>query len=91
MSDQHNDLTEIISQALNEIKSEMGDQFNLEKINLADLERRTGGSRARLRHIKENGFTVQLHALIGRKANTTVLTGFTGMIDALLRRGISED
>lgn len=90
MSNQHNDLTEILSQALNEIKSEMGDQFSLEKINLAELERRTGISRARLRHIKENGFTVQPHALIGRKANTTVLTGFTGMIDALLRRGVKN-
>ena len=90
MSNQHNDLTEILSQALNEIKSEMGDQFSLEKINLAELERRTGISRARLRHIKENGFTVQPHALIGRKANTTVLTGFTCMIDALLRRGVKN-
>ena len=90
MSNQHNDLTEILSQALNEIKSEMGDQFSLEKNNLAELERRTGISRARLRHIKENGFTVQPHALIGRKANTTVLTGFTGMIDALLRRGVKN-
>ena len=68
----------------------MGDQFSLEKINLAELERRTGISRARLRHIKENGFTVQPHALIGRKANTTVLTGFTGMIDALLWRGVKN-
>ena len=42
MSENHNDLTDIISHALNEIKSELGDQFDLSKINLADLERRTG-------------------------------------------------
>ena len=42
MGEKHNDLTEIIAQTLNEMKMELGDKFDLEKVNLADLERRTG-------------------------------------------------
>ena len=90
MNNQHNDLTDMIAQALGEIKSEMGDLFDLEKVNLAELERRTGISRARLRRAKENGFVVAPHALIGRKAETTVLSGFTGIIDSLLRKGVKN-
>lgn len=47
-----NDLQEIITQAINEIKQEQGENFSLSKINLAELERRTGLSRSRLRHLK---------------------------------------
>lgn len=90
MDNQHNDLTDIIAQALNEIKSELGDRFYLDKINLAELQRRTGISRAKLRRLKENGFVVLPHALIGRKAETTILSGYTGIIDALLRKGVKN-
>ncbi|SES08422.1 hypothetical protein SAMN02910429_02088, partial [Lachnobacterium bovis] len=37
-----NDLQEILTQALNEIKDELGEKFNIDKVNLAELERRTG-------------------------------------------------
>ena len=40
-----------ISQAIEEMKSELGDCFSLEKINLAELGRRTGVSRAKLRRL----------------------------------------
>ena len=40
MGEKHNDLTEILTQALNELKSEQGLNFSLEKVNLAELERR---------------------------------------------------
>ena len=90
MNNQHNDLTEIIAQSLNEIKSELGDQFSLEKVNLAELERRTGISRSKLRRIKENGFIVPPHGLLGRKASVTIISGFTGVIDELLRRGVQN-
>lgn len=90
MDNQHNDLTDIITQALNEIKSELGDQFDIGRINLAELQRRTGISRAKLRRIKENGFVVTPHALTGRTAERTVLTGFTGIIDALLQKGVKN-
>jgi len=90
MDKKHDDLTEILSQVLNELKNELGDGFDLNKINLAELERRTGISRSRLRRIKENGFIVTPHGLTGRKAETTVLTGFTGIIDTLLQKGVKN-
>lgn len=90
MDKKHDDLTEILSQVLNDLKNELGDGFDLNKINLAELERRTGISRARLRHIKANGFTIKSHGLTGRKAEKTVLTGFSGIIDALLRKGVKN-
>ena len=68
-----NGLENIISQAIEEMKSEQGDHFSLEKINLAELERRTGISRAKLRRFKENGFVFKPHALEGRKAPRTIL------------------
>ena len=51
-----NGLCPIITQALEEMKSEQGDSFRHEKVNLSELERRTGISRAKLRRLKKNGF-----------------------------------
>ena len=85
-----NDLTEIIAQVLNEMKSEQGNSFSLEKINLSELERRTGITRGKLRRIKDNGFVDKPHGLSGRKASTTVLSGFTGILDELLRTGVTN-
>ena len=52
MGEKHNDLTEIIAQTLSEMKMEQGEKFDPDKVNLAELERRTGISRAKLRRIK---------------------------------------
>lgn len=90
MGEKTNDLTEIIAQAINEIKIEHGENFNPDRINLAELERRTGVSRAKLRRLKGNGFIDAPHGLTGRKADKTVLTGFTGIIDTLLAKGITN-
>ena len=38
MENKNNDLTEIITQALNEMKMELGDNFDIDKVNLAELE-----------------------------------------------------
>ena len=46
MKENNNDLTEILAQVLNEMKEELGNRFNLETINLAEVERRSGISRA---------------------------------------------
>ena len=52
-----NDLyIEIIAQAIEEMKEVQGESFSLENVNLAELERRTGITRVRLRRIKANGF-----------------------------------
>ena len=49
-----NDLyMDILTQVINEMKAEQGEDFSLTKINLAELERRTGISRARLRKLKD--------------------------------------
>ncbi len=85
-----NDLQEILTQAIDAMKSELGDKFTLESINLADLERRTGITRSRLRRLKANGFIVKPHGRTGIKATTTVLTGYTGMIDDLLGKGVTN-
>lgn len=90
MGEKNNDLTDIIAQTLNELKAEQGDKFSLDKVNLAELERRTGISRAKLRRIKASGFVDAPHALKGRKASRTLLTGFTGIIDSMLRKGITN-
>lgn len=90
MREKNNDLTDIIAQILSEMKMEQGENFDLEKVNLAELERRTGISRAKLRRIKAAGFVDVPHALKGRKAEKTLLTGFTGIIDSLLCKGITN-
>lgn len=85
-----NDLQEIITQAINEIKQEQGKSFNPDKINLADLERRTGLSRSKLRRLKKNNFIVTPHARNGIKNSSTVLSGYTGVLDGLLGKGITN-
>ena len=43
-----NGLCTIVSQALEEMKAEQGENFSLATVNLAELQRRTGISRSRL-------------------------------------------
>ena len=90
MEEKNNDLSERIAQFLNEMKSELGDRFDLEKINLAEMERRTGISRSKLRRIKKNGFIDKPHGLTGRKSEVTILTGYTGVLDDLLKKGVTN-
>lgn len=87
---ERNDLQLTISHAIQEMKNEAGDGFDIKKINLSELERRTGISRKRLRKLKNDNFIVKPHALKGRKKTKTVLTGFEDQIDDLLRRGVSN-
>lgn len=77
-----------VAAAIAEMRAEQGDKFSLEKINLAELERRTGISRAKLRRLKENGFAEKTHASKGRKASSTLLSGYTGILDSLLKNGV---
>ena len=53
---QSNGFEAIIAQAIEEMKVEQGKKFSLEHINLAELERRTGISRGKLRRLKKNQF-----------------------------------
>ena len=85
-----NDLQEILSQAISQMKVEQGEKFDLQHSNLAELERRTGITRAKLRRYKADGFIIKPYGNTGRKAETTVLSGFTGVIDDLLRRNVTN-
>lgn len=78
----------VVAEAIQQIMAEQGDKFSLEEINLADLGRRTGISRAKLRRMKEHDFEDVQHALKGRKATTTLLSGYTSILDGLLKAGV---
>ena len=82
-----NDLQEIVTQALEEIKESQGKNFDINKVNLAEMARKTGLSRRKLRTLKKNDFIVRPNAHLGQKATTTVLTGYTDFLDDQLRKG----
>ncbi len=65
MKENNNDSTEIIAQVLNEMKEELGDKFDINKINLAEFSRRTGISRAKLRLIRRTGLSSSHMVLLG--------------------------
>ncbi|OUO25803.1 hypothetical protein B5F88_19320 [Flavonifractor sp. An306] len=71
-------MSPVVAKAIEQMMAEQGDKFSLEKVNLAELKRRTGISRARLRRMKEHGFEDTEHATKCRKASTTLLSGYTG-------------
>ena len=72
------------------MKSKRGENFSLEQINLAELERRTVVSRVKLRRLKHNGFADVPHVLHGRRSRQTILTGYTAILDDMLCRGITN-
>ena len=79
-----------LPQALDLIKDREKESFCLEKVNLAELQRLTGITRAKLRRLKENKFKEKQHGLMGRKSESTVLSGFTGVINNLLRSNVTN-
>ena len=87
---ERNDLQITISHALHDMKAEVGESFDISKVNLAELERRTGITRKRLRKLKEDGFVVKPHGLSGTKKAKTVLTGLTGIVDEHLKKGVTN-
>lgn len=85
-----NDLQTIITQALEQMKREQGENFDPSHVNLAELERRTGISRARLRRLQKNGFKVLEHASKNRIIKDTVISGYSGVLNALLQQGVTN-
>lgn len=79
-----------IQQAIEKMKSEQGDSFSLDSVNLAEMERLTGVSRGRLRRLKKNGFMEQPRTTKGKTHSGTKLSGYTGLIDALMRQGVKN-
>ena len=84
------DSFDIVSRALEDMKAEQGEKFSLESVNLAELKRRTGLSRGKLRKMKRDGFKRKQHGLIGTTAESTVLSGYTGFMDDCLRKGVKN-
>ena len=80
----------IITQAISEMEAEQGKSLSADEINLAELERRTGITRARLRRLKSNNFKPMPHGRTGQHAETTVLSGFTGYLDNLLKQSVTN-
>ena len=79
-----------IAQAIEKMKAEQGESFSPERINLAELERCTGISRGKLRRLKQNGFQHIPKGSDSGKHKITKLTGYTGIIDTLLKQGVSN-
>lgn len=76
-----------IAQAIEEMRAEQGESFSLENNNLAELTRQSGVSRGKLRRLKRNGFQDLPRTTKGRKHAVTKLSGYTGIIDGLLKQG----
>ena len=87
---ERNDLQATITQALREMEVEAGENFDITKVNLAELQRRTGISRKKLRNLKKQGFIVKEHGLTGKKHEKTKLTGYTDTIDQQMMIGNSN-
>lgn len=83
----HDSMT-ALADAIDELKKEQGSRFSLDKINLAELERRTGISRGKLRGLKKNGFRETPPGEIRRRPSK--LDGYTGILDSLLKDGVSN-
>mgnify|MGYP003187818103 CR=1 FL=1 len=93
---QSNGFLPIIAQAIAEMEEQHGEFSGINEINLAELGRRTGLSRARLRRLKANGFCETVHGLVGKKRSTfwTVTVLFwiacSEMVSATLRSAWSS-
>ena len=85
---ERNGLQEIIDDAIAAMAREAGDSFDLSRINLAEFARRTGLSRSKARTLKAKGFKATPHGRCGVKAARTVISGFEGVVDALLKEGV---
>ena len=90
MNGMHDGLQEIIDTALAEMAKEAGSVFDPQKCSLAEFCRRTGLTRSKARTIRKHGFRALPHGNSGRKAARTVLTGHTGLVDHLLRSGVTN-
>lgn len=84
-----NGLMPIIAEAIEEMEVELGQPIPLDKINLAELGRRTGISRAKLRRLKKTGFVPKQLPPVTIN-NRKVLQGFTETLDSMLKLGVTN-
>lgn len=86
----NNSCITIIAQAISEMEAEQGKSLSADEINLAELQRRTGITRCRHRRLQSNNFKPMPHGRTGQHAETTVLSGFTGVLDKLLKQNVTN-
>ena len=86
---QSNGFLPIIARAIAEMEELQGEFNSINDINLAELSRRTGLSRSKLRRLKANGFCESNHGLTG-KTKAGILDGYSAILDGLLRSGVSN-
>ena len=72
------------------MKKELGDRFSLDRVNLAELSKRTHISRSKLRSARKHEFVIMPNGNKGRKKEKTVLTGYTATIDTHLSGRITN-
>ena len=87
---QRNGLQEIIDEALEAMACDQGVTVDDMRVNLAELSRRTGLSRSKLRTLQAKGFKVTPHGRYGQRASYTVLSAYTDTIDKLLTQGVTN-
>ena len=84
-----NGFVPIIAQAIAEMEETHGEFKSIDEINLAELSRRTGLSRAKLRRLKANGFCEVPHGLTGQQ-RPQILDGYSAVLDSMIRNGVSN-
>ena len=62
----------------------MGENFSIDKVNIAEMQRLTHISRAKLRKLKKQNFHVLPHGNKGKKSMNTVISGYESVIDHYL-------
>ena len=82
--------TDMIAQAFEEMKKIHGNDFSIDQVNLAELERMTGITRQRLRTLREHDFKDVPHGLTGNVTGASVMDGYTGIVDNLLQMGVTN-
>ena len=79
-----------LSQALELIKKREGENFQNEKVNLAELGRLTKISRAKLRRLKLNDFKEIEHGNKGKTAESNVLSGYEAVLNNFLKSNVKN-
>lgn len=86
---QSNGFLPIIAQVIADMEAQHGEFSSIHEVNLAELGRQTGLSRAKFRRLKANGFCEAAHGLVGKKKDR-ILDGYSAVLDRLLRSGVSN-
>jgi hypothetical protein len=80
----------IIDEALRSMAADCAGKFDPQTRDLSEFCRRTGLTRQRARTIRANGFKARPHGRTGQKTAKTVPGGYTGFVDDLLRKGVTN-